>query len=84
MCEIRIQTGCKGSSECKQGELCDSGKCEIAQSCTPTPPGSFVPLPCKVGQFCFQNKCWNISCITTADCPLAQHVCNKNICEFIP
>jgi len=86
VCVVK-QTGiCKGSSECKSGELCNQGKCEISQSCTLPPPGSFAQNPCPPGQFCFfqDKKCWNISCITTADCPPANHICNKNICEFRP
>lgn len=75
-----VQAGCKSSSECNSGEICSSGKCELQQSCTITPFGHNCPF----GQFCFQNKCWNISCLTNADCPPVQHACNNGICELRP
>lgn len=83
---VQVSTGCTSKSECKSGELCFERKCQLQQSCILPPPGSFAQNPCPLGQFCFfqDKKCWNISCITTADCPPANHVCNKNICEFRP
>ena len=86
-CEIKVvsTSGCKSSSECKSGELCNQGKCEVQQSCTPLPPETFEPPPCLVGQFCFSkdNKCWNISCVDTSDCPPVQHTCFNGMCSFI-
>jgi len=63
---------CSENTDCKPGEICSVSKICIS----PKPCSN-----CTVGEFCFNEICHPIECITEDDCPREKSLCALGICN---